>query len=141
MNDINNVLLTGRLVQDAVLKYTPAGTAVLALSLAVNKSWKDKASGEWKEEVSYFEASLFGKQAEDFSRELHKGTPVIVTGTLRQDRWTDSSGKTRSTLKLILDDVRILKEREKRSGAAMQPEAKPVTVPQPDHFDDDGIPF
>ncbi len=141
MNDLNSVLLSGHLTDEVTLKYSPAGTAVLPMSLAVNKSWKDKASGEWKEEVSYFECSIFGRQAEDLSKELHKGTPVIVTGTLRQDRWTDSTGKNRSTLKLILDDVRILKERERKGGAAMQPEAKPVTVPQPDHFDDDGIPF
>lgn len=141
MNDLNNVLLTGRLVQDAVLKYTPAGTAVLALSLAVNKSWKDKASGEWKEEVSYFEASLFGKQAEDFSRDMQKGTPVMVQGYLRQDRWTDREGKSRSTLKLILDDLRILKEKGRKGGADLRKEAAPAAVPEPDHFDDDGIPF
>ena len=141
MNDMNNVLLTGRLTQDAALKYTPQGTAVVSFSLAVNKSWKDKSSGEWKEEVSYFDASYFGKQAEDMAREMQKGVSVIVQGYLKQDRWTDREGKSRSTLKLILDDVRLLREKERKGGAEFQKTAKPVNVPEPDRFDDDGIPF
>lgn len=141
MNDMNNVLLTGRLTQDAALKYTPQGTAVVSFSLAVNKSWKDKSSGEWKEEVSYFDASYFGKQAEDLVREMQKGTAVIVQGYLKQDRWNDREGNPRSVLKLILNDVRLLLEKEKKSGVAPQRQTKTVDVPEPDKFDDDGIPF
>ena len=138
MNDWNNILMTGRLTEDAELKYTPQGTPVVTFRLAVNKSWKDK-SGEWKEEVYYFDTNWFGKAAEATARSLVKGLPVIVQGSLKQEEWTGKDGERRNAVRIMLDDVRIQQTAARKETAAAP--QKVQNIPEPDRFDDDGIPF
>ena len=140
MNDWNNILMTGHLTEDAQLKYTPQGTPVVTFSLAVNKSWKDK-SGEWKEEVYYFDTHWFGKTAEATVRSLVKGVPVIVQGSLKQERWQGKDGEARTAVKITLDDVRIQQAAIKKESVGTRAPQKVQNIPEPDRFDDDGIPF
>lgn len=104
MNNINTVTVVGRLTRDAELKYTSGGMAVCKLSLANNYS--RKSGDEWKEEVSYFDISMFGKRAESVSKYLTKGKPVAISGTLRQERW-ESNGEKRSKVVIIANDVEM----------------------------------
>ncbi|NBK23937.1 MAG: single-stranded DNA-binding protein, partial [Spirochaetia bacterium] len=90
-NNINVTVLSGRVCADAELKYTNNGTAVCNFSLAVNK-YRSSQDGQGKEEVSFFNCSMFGKGAESFNQRLLKGVPVIVNGELKQDRWNDQDG-------------------------------------------------
>lgn len=140
---MNNIIIKGRLTEDAALKYTAAGKPVANFSIAYNKSWKD-ASGEWKEDVYYFSCAWFGKAAENKARLLIKGTPVIVQGELRQERWQAKDGGNREKISLVLDTVDILSSEKSGDPGAKKWEntsQKPQDIPMPDHFDDDGIPF
>lgn len=97
MNDLNMVLITGRLTKDAELKYTKAGDPVAGFSLAVNHSKKD-ANGQWVDEPDYIDCKMWGKQAETLSKYLVKGKKILVNGEFRQEKWTDQQGAQRSRL-------------------------------------------
>lgn len=140
MADLNNVIMKGRLVKDAELKYTPSQMAVVSFSVAYNKSWKD-ASGEWKEHTYYFQCNWFGKAAEKNARNLMKGTPVIVQGALKQEKWQGNDGINHEKISLILDTVDILSDPKKGELGDSFAAKKPQNIPEPDHFDDEGIPF
>jgi len=131
MKDINSVVVVGRLTRDAELKYTPTGTAILDLSVAVNRSVK-RGDG-WEDEVSFFDATLFGKLAEGIAQYCTKGQQIGIQGSLRQERW-EKDGTTRTKVKIIADTVRLLGG--KRDAG---PVAGPVgeEIPRADDFDDD----
>ena len=99
MTDINRVILVGRVVKDAELKFTPSSTPVTRFSVAVNRSRKN--GDQWEEEVSYIDIVLWGRSAESISKFLVKGKQVAVEGELRQNRW-EQDGQQRSKLRLWL---------------------------------------
>lgn len=140
MPDLNNVIMKGRLVKDAELKYTPSQMAVAGFSLAYNKAWKD-ASGEWKEQTYYFSCSWFGKAAEKNARLLLKGTPVIVQGALKQEKWQGNDGVNHEKISLVLDSVNVIAEQKRTESEGNFTQKKAQNIPEPDHFNDDGIPF
>ena len=105
MTDINRVILVGRLVKDAELKFTSASTPVARFSLAVNRSRKN--GDQWEEEVSYIDIVLWGRSAEAISKYLQKGKQVVVEGELRQNRW-EQDGKTNSKIEVVANNVQLL---------------------------------
>ena len=149
MTDINRVILVGRLVKDAELKFTSSSTPVTRFSVAVNRSRKN--GDQWEEEVSYIDIVLWGRSAEAISKYLQKGKQVAVEGELRQNRW-EQDGQQRSKLEVVASNVQLLS-----GGTASAPgsgnapsqgqqgsyarKSAPQSAPEPDHFDDDGIPF
>lgn len=97
--DLNKVVISGRLSRDPELKHTRSGTAVCTFSMAINKKWKDRNSGEMREAVAFVEVEAWGKTAEFMSGGLSKGSGVLVEGELKQDTWEDkATGKQRSKL-------------------------------------------
>lgn len=106
-NNINVTVLSGRVCADAELKYTNNGTAICSFSLAVNK-YRSTNDGQGKEEVSFFNCSMFGKSAESFNQRLLKGVPVIVNGELKQDRWNDQNGTSQSRIHVIVNRVEVI---------------------------------
>jgi len=80
------------LTRDPELRYTPKGTAVARITLAVNRTWKSE-SGENKEEVSFVDVDVWGRQAEVISQYMKKGRPLLVEGRLKQDTWEDKNTK------------------------------------------------
>ena len=109
MNDLNNVLLEGRLTRDPELKHTPGGTTVCNFSIATNKSYKQ--NNEWKTKVSYFDITTFGKQAEICNEYLKKGRGVRVVGELSQDRW-EQEGKQRSKVCIIGNHIEFAPQKK-----------------------------
>jgi single-strand DNA-binding protein len=105
MADINQVVLVGRLVRDAELRYTSAGTAVSKFSLAINR--RVKKGDQWMDEVSYFDITLWGKQAESLSKYLIKGKQIGVNGELRQNRW-EQDGQKRSKIEINANNIQLL---------------------------------
>jgi single-strand DNA-binding protein len=102
-NDMNVVVLIGRITRDAELKHTTSGTAVCRFSLAVNRRvGKDK-----DEEVSYIDISIWGKGAEALEKYLTKGRQVCVQGELRQSRW-EQDGQARSRIEVIAETVQLI---------------------------------
>src|SRR5678816_4951609 len=86
MASFNKVILAGNLTRDPELRYTPKGTAVAKIGLAMNRQWKDE-TGQQKEEVTFVDVDAFGRQAEVISQYLKKGRPILVEGRLKLDQW------------------------------------------------------
>ena len=103
--DISVATITGRLGRDAEITFISSGTAVVKFSLAVNRSRKN-ASGEWIEEVSWFDFELWGKRGEGLHQYLTKGLKVTVQCEIRQDRWEDKGdGGKRSKVKFVVNNL------------------------------------
>ena len=105
MADINHVVLVGRLVRDAELRYLNSGTPVMNFSVAVNR--RRKQGDQWVDEASFFDVELFGRQAEAVQRFMQKGKQVGVQGELRQDRW-EQDGQNRSKVKVHAINIQLL---------------------------------
>ena len=113
MEDINYVIIIGRLTRDAELKYTNSGLAVSSFSLAVNR--RKRSGDNWEDEVSFFDLALFGKRAEALNQYLTKGQQVAVEGSLTQDRW-EQDGNKRSKVKIIANNIQLLGGRGQGGG-------------------------
>jgi single-strand DNA-binding protein len=102
MPNLNCVFLMGNLTRDPEVRYTPSGTAVAQFGLATNRRWKDRQSGEMREEATFVDVEMWGRQAELVGQYLSKGRPVFVEGRLRLDQWDDrNTGQKRSRLKVV----------------------------------------
>jgi single-strand DNA-binding protein len=109
MANLNRVFLMGNLTRDPELRYTPSGTAVAQFGVATNRRWKDKQSGEMREEVTFVDVEVWGKQAELAGQYLAKGRPVFIEGRLRLDQWDDrNTGQKRSRLKVVGERFQFL---------------------------------
>ncbi len=123
MASLNRVLLIGNLTQDPELRYTPQGTAVVNLRIAVNRRFRDK-TGEQKEEVCYLTVVVWDKQAETCNQYLRKGQPIFVEGRLQSRSWEDNSGQKRSVIEVRAERVQFLSFAQKTATAAETPEEK-----------------
>jgi single-strand DNA-binding protein len=103
---LNKVLLMGNLTRDPEVKYTPKGTAVCDLGLAINDTYKAQ-DGTIKETVTYVDVEVWGRTAENCKQYLTKGRPVFVEGQLRLDQW-EQEGQKRSKMKVRADRVQFL---------------------------------
>ncbi len=103
MNNLNSILLEGNLVRDPELNFTAKGTPVCSFSVASNRYFKQ--DDEMQQEVSYFDVTTWSKLAEVCKEYLTKGRGVRVVGRLKQDRWTNEEGKTRSKVHIIAEHV------------------------------------
>src|SRR5277367_3216881 len=113
---LNKVLLIGNLTRDPEVRYTPKGTAVGDLSIAINDSYKAQ-DGTIKEVVTYVDIEVWGRQAETCKQYLTKGRPVFVEGQLKLDQW-EQDGQKKSRLKVRADRVQFLGGGPGRSGGS-----------------------
>lgn len=93
----NRTIIGGHLTRDVDIRKTPDGTSIGNVGLAVNRKWKES------ERVSFFEVTIFGKQAETLAEYSKKGSPILFEGRLRQDRWENEAGENRSKVKVIAE--------------------------------------
>jgi single-strand DNA-binding protein len=108
MANFNKVILAGNLTRDPEVRYTPKGTAIAKLGMAINRTWKTE-TGETKEEVTFVDVDAFGRTAEVISQYLKKGRPILVEGRLRLDQWDDKqTGQKRSRLGVVLENFQFL---------------------------------
>lgn len=127
MSNLNKVLLMGNLTRDPELRYTPKGTAVGDLGLAVNR--RIKQGEEWTDETTFVDVTVWGTTAENAQKFLTKGRGVFVEGRLQLDTWEEKeTGKKRSRLKVVADSLQFLPG-GKREGAA--PSKPPAGARQP----------
>jgi single-strand DNA-binding protein len=145
MANLNRVLLLGNVTRDPEVRYTPKGSAVCDLGIAVNRAYTTD-SGEKREEVTFVDVTLWGRTAEVASEYLKKGRPVFIEGRLQMDTWDDKqTGQKRSRLRVVAENMQLLGGRPP-SGAAdatgeiRQPGApsKSAAASEPD---EDEIPF
>jgi single-strand DNA-binding protein len=153
MADYNKVLLLGNLTRDPEVRYTPKGTPVGELGLAINDSYKAQ-DGTIKETVTYINIDVWGRQAETCKQYLTKGRPVFIEGRLRLDTW-EQDGQKKSKLRVVADRVQFLgggpgrsggggEQRASSAGDTGRTAAKPsssVSEDAPPPPSDDDIPF
>lgn len=155
MANLNKVMLIGNLTRDPEVKYTPKGTAIAAMGLAVNRVWTNEA-GEKQEEVTFIDVEMYGRKAEVAGEYLKKGRPVFIEGRLKLDTWDDKqTGQKRSKLKVVGENLEFLGSREGGGGGGgefsesrpSRPPGKPAPPPQRPAKDpdldapEDDIPF
>lgn len=148
----------GNLTRDPEIKYTPKGTAVAEIGLAINRVYSTD-QGERREETTFVDVELWGRQAEIAGEYLKKGRPVFIEGRLKLDTWDDkATGQKRSKMRVVGEMMQLLGGREGGTGgggpseessftpAARKPPARPAAPPKPPvdpdlDADDDDIPF
>jgi single-strand DNA-binding protein len=114
MASVNKVIIVGNLGRDPEVRYMPDGAALANASVATTFRWKDKQSGEQKEETEWHRVTFRGRLAEIAGEYLKKGSPVYVEGRLRTRKWQDQSGQDRYTTEIVADQMQLLGS---RSGA------------------------
>lgn len=108
MANLNKVLLLGNLTRDPEVRYTPKGTAVGDLGIAVNRRVSD-GNGNWSDEVTFVDVTVWGTNAENAQKYLTKGRGVFIEGRLQMDTWEDKqSGQKRSKLKVVAEVLQFL---------------------------------
>lgn len=114
MANLNKVMLIGNITRNLELKYTPRGTAVLDVGLAVNRKWRDDAGSD-HEETTFVDITFFGKQAETIQKHVGKGSPIYIEGRLTIDTWQDKqTGQNRTKLKVTGDTFQFLPDGKQR---------------------------
>lgn len=119
MADYNRVILLGRLTRDVELKYTQSGLAVTDISLAVNDRRKSQ-SGEWVEETTFVDVTLWGRTAEVAGEYLSKGSPAFIEGRLKLDRW-EKDGQKFSKLHVVGERLQLLPTGSRGGGGGGAP--------------------
>ncbi len=115
MPNLNKVMLMGNITRDPEVRYTPKGTAVTDISLAVNRSYT-LDDGERREETTFVDVTYWGRQAEVIGEYMKKGRPIYVEGRLQLDQWEDkNTGQNRSRLKIVGDNFQFLGGRDGNS--------------------------
>ena len=154
---INKVILVGNLGQDPDTKAMPSGMTVCNIRIATSESWKDKTSGEMKEQTEWHSVAMFGRLAEIAGEYLKKGSQVYIEGRLRTRKWQDKSGNDRYTTEIVANEMQMLGGRAGGGGGGMgggesRGEGRPAPAstggggrapaqgPEESPFDDD-IPF
>jgi single-strand DNA-binding protein len=155
MASFNKVILLGNLTRDPEVRYTPKGSAVCDLGIAVNRQYT-LDNGEKREEVTYVDVVLWARLAEIAGEYLKKGRPIFIEGRLQLDTWDDKqSGQKRSKLRVIGETMQLLgsrpsgggggaaeaSEEDRSSRSAAKTSAPPPKPAGPSEPDDDEIPF
>jgi single-strand DNA-binding protein len=131
MASFNKVILAGNLTRDPELRYTPKGTAVAKLGIAVNRNWTTE-TGEKREEVTFVDVDAFGKQAEVISQYLRKGRSILIEGRLKLDSWDDKqTGQKKSKLGVVLESFSFLDSGNRTEGGAPTASASPAPASRP----------
>ena len=152
MANFNKVMLMGNLTRDPEVRYTPKGTAVAEIGLAVNRIYSGE-NNEKREETTFVDVTLWGRTAEVAGEYLKKGRPVFIEGRLQLDSWEDKqSGQKRSKLRVVAEGMQLIGSRggsgssegdeaassSRTSGSRTTPPPKNAPPAAPD---DDEIPF
>lgn len=148
MANFNKVILLGNITRELDLKYTPKGTAVLDIGLAVNRVY-GADTGERREETTFIDITFWGRTAEIVNQYCQKGSPLFVEGRLQLDTWEDkSSGQKRSKLRVVGESIQLIgprsgggSEAHGSTGGSSQRGSAPESSGGSPPPDEDDIPF
>ena len=153
MANLNKVMLIGNLTRDPELRYTPKGTAVADIALAINRVWNNEQNVR-QEETTFVDITLWGRQAELAQQYLTKGRGAYIEGRLQMDTWDDKqTGQKRSKLKVVAESLQFLPDGKGGTGggtpqsgpqASRAPQQRPQgasAAPADDYSEEDDIPF
>jgi single-strand DNA-binding protein len=120
MASVNKVILIGNLGADPETRYSTEGAAITNIRMATTDRWKDKSSGEMREQTEWHRVVFFGRLAEIAGEYLKKGAPVYIEGRLRTRKWTDKEGNDRYTTEVTADAMQLLGSRGGAGEPAMR---------------------
>jgi single-strand DNA-binding protein len=135
MASLNTVVLMGNLTRDPEVRYTPSGTPVATLGLAVNN--RVKQGDEWKDDPCFIDVVVFGKQAESCGEYLSKGQPVLIEGRLRYRSWEGQDGQKRSKHEVTAFRVQFMPKAGRTPGSG----GFAGDMAEGEAMDDDDVPF
>lgn len=161
MASVNKVILVGNLGRDPEVRYSAEGSAICNISIATTSQWKDRTSGERREETEWHRVVFYNRLAEIAGEYLRKGRPVYVEGRLRTRKWTGQDGQDKFTTEIIAEQMQMLGGRDgggsdgygesfqqgkQNDYAAAKGGSQPQRRPAPTQSDnladmDDDIPF
>ena len=146
MASFNKVILAGNLTRDPELRYTPKGTAIAKIGLAINRRWATE-TGEQKEEVTFVDVDIFGRTAENVGQYMRKGRPIMIEGRLKLDQWDDKqTGQKKSRLGVVLETFQFLDSGNREGGpgpgvpSAPAPSRPRAATPPPAEAEPDSSP-
>lgn len=141
MPSFNRTIIAGNLTRDIELRYTPAGTAVCDLGIAINE--RIKKGDDWVDEAVFVDVTLWGRTAEIAHEYLHKGSPVLIEGRLKYETW-EADGQKRSKLKVVGEKMQLLGSKsdgDRQLPASSEPKTAYDSMIEGRNNPDDGIPF
>ena len=124
MASVNKVTIIGNLGRDPENRYLPSGEQVTSIAVATTDRWRDKATGDMKEQTEWHRISFFGKLAEIAGQYLKKGSQVYIEGRIRTNKYTDRDGVERYQTQIIADTMQML-------GSKHNGSTQPVGTKQP----------
>lgn len=147
---VNKVIILGRLGQDPEVRYAPSGAVFANMTVATSEQWRDKQTGEQKEQTEWHRVVVSGKLAEIAGEYLRKGSEVYLEGKLRTRKWTDQSGVEKYTTEVLVGvggSMQMLGSKQEgnrqsapqQQGSQQQSTSSTNNAPPMD-FDDD-VPF
>lgn len=142
---VNKVILLGTLGRDPEVRTTSNGSVIAGMSIATSETWKDKQTGERKEQTEWHRVSMFGRTAEIARDYLHKGSKIYLEGRLQTRKWQDKEGKDQYTTEIIANEFQMLDSKREDGGQPSNTQTQSSntqskTAPAEADFDDD-IPF
>ena len=126
---INKVILVGNLGRDPEVRYSAEGSAICNISIATTSQWKDRTSGERREETEWHRVVFYNRLAEIAGEYLRKGRPVYVEGRLRTRKWAGDDGQDRYTTEIVAEQMQMLGGGRGGEGASETPEQQPQGKP------------
>lgn len=149
MASVNKVIIVGNIGKDPETRYAPNGDAICNITVATTDSWKDKQTGEKKEQTEWHRVSFYGRLAEIAGQYLRKGSAVYVEGSLRTRKWQDKEGQDRYTTEIRADSMQMLGGKQdggetpkENTGRSARQEAAPKSKEESGFGGmDDDIPF
>ena len=138
---VNTVIISGRLTREVDLRYTPSGTAVASLAIAFDRSYQK--NGEWIQETSYMDVTVWSARGEKCAQELHKGSPVLIEGSLQTRSYVDKDNNNRKATSIVANRINFLEwgdSHAKNENVPADNNSKPRAEVKADVTDDD-VPF
>ncbi|MAI02937.1 MAG: single-stranded DNA-binding protein [Gammaproteobacteria bacterium] len=140
MSSVNKALIIGNLGQDPEIKYTQSGSPVANLSVATSERWKDKNTGEQKEQTEWHRVVVFGRLAEIAEQYLKKGSKIFIEGKIQTRDWEDADGNKKYTTEVVAREMTMLDSRASAGSSASSTNDSDKDAPKGDNFEED-IPF
>ena len=140
MSSVNKALIIGNLGQDPEIKYTQSGSPVANLSVATSERWKDKNTGEQKEQTEWHRVVVFGRLAEIAEQYLKKGSKIFIEGKFQTRDWEDADGNKKYTTEVVAREMTMLDSKASMSSDAPSSDSPSKETPKDDSFEED-IPF
>lgn len=149
MASVNKVIVLGNLGQDPDMKYTASGTAVVSISVATSRNWKNKESGDRQEETEWHRVVAYDRLAEIIGEYCKKGKPIYIEGRLKTRKWQDKDGIERYTTEIVVESLQLLGGRDdgaaprQERSAPRREESRRAPAPKAGGFDDmdSDVPF